>query len=61
MACVHLHSRSLPDIAHSIAANNMRASALFSTPEKSSTYSSEYASSFSGPAVAHLPAPLFAS
>lgn len=33
MARVHLHSRSLPDIAHSIAANNIQASALFSTPK----------------------------
>ena len=33
MACVHLHSRSLSDIAHSTAANNAQASALFSTPK----------------------------
>ena len=33
MAYVHLHSRSLSDIAHSTAANNARASALFSTPK----------------------------
>ena len=33
MACVHLHPRSLSDIAHSTAANNAQASALFSTPK----------------------------
>jgi uncharacterized protein GlcG (DUF336 family) len=33
MACIHLHSRSLSDIAHSTAANKARASALFSTPK----------------------------
>ena len=34
MACIHLHPRSLSDIAHSIAivANNAQASALFSAP-----------------------------
>ena len=31
MACVHLHPRSLSDIAHSTAVNNAQASALFST------------------------------
>jgi len=30
MACIHLHPRSLSDIAHSIAVNNEQASALFS-------------------------------
>jgi hypothetical protein len=38
-------------------ANDAWASALFSAHEKSSTYSSEYASGFSRPAAAHLPAP----
>jgi hypothetical protein len=33
MACVHLHPRSLSDIAHSTAANNAQASALFSAPK----------------------------
>ena len=33
MAYVHLHSRSLSDIAHSTGANNAQASALFSTPK----------------------------
>ena len=33
MARVHLHPRSLSDIAHSTAANNTQAAALFSTPK----------------------------
>ena len=33
MACVYLHPRNLSDIAHSTAANNAQASALFSTPK----------------------------
>jgi uncharacterized protein GlcG (DUF336 family) len=33
MACVHLHPRSLSDIARSTVANNAPASALFSTPK----------------------------
>jgi uncharacterized protein GlcG (DUF336 family) len=33
MACIHLHLRSLSDIAHSIAANNAQTSVLFSAPK----------------------------
>src|SRR6184192_1806882 len=54
---LHAWTRSLSDIASSTAANDTQASALFSAREKSSTYSSEYASGFSGPAASHLPAP----
>jgi len=42
----------------STAANDDQAATVFSIPKNSQLYSSEYASVFSGPAAAHLPASL---
>ena len=55
--CDGVGLRSLSDIDLSTAANDPRSSASFSARKKSSTYSSEYASGFSGPAASHLAAP----
>lgn len=52
-----MRARSLFDIDRSTAANDPRSSASFSAPKNSSTYSSEYASGFSGSAASQLVVP----
>jgi len=49
-------SRSLSDIARSTAANDPAAICIVLDPKKSSMYSSEYTSGFSGSPALHLAA-----
>jgi len=49
--------RSLSDIDCSTAANDPQTICVVLGPKKSSMYSSEYTSGFSGPAASHLAAP----